>query len=269
MPWPSERLHRSKVAALRTAKVPARHGSATRRRSRRLAFEEWLAKIDPTAPDRLIPGFANDPSLELCRRGRGPPYQQKGRGSLKRAARRRAATQGRYCHRYGLRLAAARDLDQIEQLDNELTRLKGRDRPAAPLWISPSQPGELIGPSRSIIATASASKPFILRKRSSTSRPRYPGKTKELAWLPHTTTDRHGKVDLNEVLGKDMGCVAYAAAEFYSTSARAGGRSAMGTARADESSGSMEIRWPVTGCTILATPSINTNRMLRCNPGAM
>ena len=40
-------------------------------RSRRLAFE-WLTKIDPAAPDRLIPGFLNDPSLESVPRSGGP-----------------------------------------------------------------------------------------------------------------------------------------------------------------------------------------------------
>src|SRR5262245_17682652 len=33
-------------------------------RARRLAFE-WLARVDTTAPDRLIPGMLNDPGLEL------------------------------------------------------------------------------------------------------------------------------------------------------------------------------------------------------------
>ena len=35
-------------------------------RARRLAFE-WLRRVDPEAPDRLIPEMASDPSLELRR----------------------------------------------------------------------------------------------------------------------------------------------------------------------------------------------------------
>ena len=35
-------------------------------RARRLAFE-WIARVDPAAPDRLIPGMLDDPSLELRR----------------------------------------------------------------------------------------------------------------------------------------------------------------------------------------------------------
>ena len=35
-------------------------------RARRLAYE-WIARGDPTAPDRLIPRMLDDPSLELRR----------------------------------------------------------------------------------------------------------------------------------------------------------------------------------------------------------
>src|SRR5262249_10811632 len=35
-------------------------------RARRQAFE-WLARVDKTAPDRLIPGMIDDPSVELRR----------------------------------------------------------------------------------------------------------------------------------------------------------------------------------------------------------
>ncbi len=35
-------------------------------RARRLAYE-WIARVDSSAPDRLIPGMLDDPSLELRR----------------------------------------------------------------------------------------------------------------------------------------------------------------------------------------------------------
>jgi hypothetical protein len=178
-------------------------------RSRRLAFE-WLAKIDPTAPDRLTPGFLNDPSLEL-RRDAVARLFTAGTGAIEKATGdQQQLSSGIATLRRAL--AAARDLDQIEQIDKELTRLKQdvdllRHFGFIASW-------HLIGPfdNRKGIGYQADYPPEDAVDFAA----RYPGKKEELAWLAHTTSDRQGKVDLNQALGKDMGCVAYAAAEFYS-----------------------------------------------------
>ncbi len=65
MPWPSAPW--PKGNSYRTTHCNSSCSTRlTQLRSRRLAFE-WLTKIDPAAPGRLIPGFLNDPSLELRR----------------------------------------------------------------------------------------------------------------------------------------------------------------------------------------------------------
>jgi hypothetical protein len=178
-------------------------------RSRRLAFE-WLTKIDASAPDRLIPGFLNDPGLELRREAvarlasDGTTQVEKAAGDQSQLAAGIATLRRA--------LAAARDLDQIAQLDKQLTDLKqevdlNRHFGFITSW-------RLIGPfdNRNGIGFEAAYPP----ENGVDFAARYPGKKEQAAWLAHTTIDRHGKIDLNQALGKDMGCVGYAAVEFYS-----------------------------------------------------
>jgi hypothetical protein len=49
---------------------------------------------------------------------------------------------------------------------------------------------------------------------------RYPGKSGEVAWVRHGSTDEFGVVDLNVALGKHMGAIAYAFSEFHSPAER-------------------------------------------------
>jgi hypothetical protein len=42
----------------------------------------------------------------------------------------------------------------------------------------------------------------------------------EVRWKPHTTTDEYGKVDLNQVIGKTKGAIAFGFAEVWSEEER-------------------------------------------------
>jgi hypothetical protein len=48
----------------------------------------------------------------------------------------------------------------------------------------------------------------------------YQGKTSRVRWIQHVTTHKHGVVDLNKALGKNMGAAAYAATTFEAAKER-------------------------------------------------
>ena len=189
-------------------------------RSRRLAFE-WLAKIDADAPDRLVPSFLNDPSLELRREAvarlisEGTKLVPPAAG--KRPSGKQAELEQPQQLQQGIALLrrafdAARDLDQIAALDKQLTDLKQEVN--LPRHFGFVTSWHLIGPfdNRDGIGFDAVYPP---EERVDFTAD-YAGKKGAVAWSRHTTTDRHGTVNLNQALGKEMGCVGYAAAEFYS-----------------------------------------------------
>lgn len=179
--------------------LDTRHGPM----SRRVSYE-WLTKVDAAAAERMVPGFLNDPSLELRRLAVArlasegtrlvPTQREQGIAELRRA------------------FDAARDLDQIAQLDKQLTDLKQEVELARHFGFVMNW--WLIGPfdNRNGIGFDAVYPP----EEKVDFAAHYPGKTATVAWRKYTTSDRQGKVDLNLALGKDMGCVAYAAAEFHS-----------------------------------------------------
>jgi hypothetical protein len=178
-------------------------------RSRQLAFE-WLTKFDTQAPARLIPGFLNDPSLELRREAvarlmaEGAALVEQAQGDKQRQAAAIAMLKRAF--------EAAREPGQIDKLDKELTRLGEQVDLVAHYGYLTTW--HVIGPFDN--RGGGGFETVYPPEEKIDFAARYQGKNKELGWLAHTTTDREGKVDLNEVLGKDMGCVGYAAAEFYS-----------------------------------------------------
>jgi hypothetical protein len=177
-------------------------------RSRRLAFD-WLAKVDPTAPDRLIPGFLNDPCLELRREAVARLFTEGTRLVENAASHERKRAAGIAVLRRAFE--AARDLDQIERLDEELTKLKQEVDLSRHFGFITSW--QLIGPfeNRNGVGFDAVYPP----EKQVDFSAHYPGKLPEVSWLAYTSTDRKGIVDLNQALGKDMGCAGYAAAEFY------------------------------------------------------
>jgi len=175
---------------------------------RHLAYE-WLARVDKTAPGRLLPGMLNDPGREL-RRDAIDFALEKAR-ALKAPAQKEAAVAA-----FKELLTAARDQDQVDAIAKEL-----KERGVA---VDLQKQFNLIG--RWLLLG-----PFDNTKMAGFDKAYppeqgidvhadYAGKNGKIRWIEHTTADPYGMVDLNSALGKNMGAVGYALAEVDSPAER-------------------------------------------------
>ncbi|MCO6454623.1 MAG: hypothetical protein J5I93_04910 [Pirellulaceae bacterium] len=170
-------------------------------RARRLAYE-LIAGVDPGARQRLIPGLLNDPSLELRR------------DAVAMALDKAAAIEdpNRAIVAYREILTASRAPDQVKLVTAKLEALGQKvDLPrhfgfvmrwhlVAPFDNTGTQGFDVAyPPERQVDLQAT-----------------YAGKEGDIPWVRHETTDPYGVVDLNEVLGKHKGAIAYAYSEFVS-----------------------------------------------------
>jgi hypothetical protein len=174
-------------------------------RSRRLAYE-LIASVDSGAQTRLIPGFLNDPSLELRHDAVAMLINdaEKALGSNDKPLA---------IERYQKAFDASRDLDQIKQTADKLKMLGEKPDLAGHFgWINRWY---LIAPfdnkdTRGFdVAYPPEQQPF---KANAT----YDGVGGEVKWIEASTADDYGVVDLNKHLGKHKGAIAYAYAEFDS-----------------------------------------------------
>jgi hypothetical protein len=177
-------------------------------RARRLAYE-WIARNDPTAPERLIPQMLDDPSLELRRDAVARVLQAAEKASAGQNAELALST-------YRQALGAARDLDQIKLVTEALKKL-GHPVDLAHHYgflldwklLGPFDNHQGKGfavaypPEAAIDVTAS-----------------YPVQSGKIRWNSHHASDEYGMVDLNKAIGKHMGAAAYAVAEFQSDKPR-------------------------------------------------
>jgi hypothetical protein len=177
--------------------------------ARRLAYE-WLVRIDPTAPTRLLPGMLHDPSLEL-RRDAVERVLQSARQLLNKGDKPGATAA------FQKALSGARDRDQIDQIAKELKGL-GVDVDLAAhfgfvrRWM-------LIGPFDS--SGGVGFQKVFPPENSIDLMAGYTGKGgKTVHWIAHATTDPYGVVNLNKALGKQMGAAAYAFAALISPTER-------------------------------------------------
>ncbi|MBI3839537.1 MAG: hypothetical protein HY288_16580 [Planctomycetia bacterium] len=177
-------------------------------RARRLAYE-WIARNDLTAPDRLIPQMLDDPSLELRRDAVARVLM---------AAEKASAEQNidLAMSSYRKALGSARDLDQIKVVTEALKKL-GQPVDLAhhfgflldwkllgPFDNHQGKGFEVAYPPEATIDVAAS----------------YPVQSGKIRWNSHHTSDEYGMVDLNKAIGKHMGAVAYAVAEFQSDKPR-------------------------------------------------
>lgn len=177
-------------------------------RSRRLAFE-WITRVDPSARDRLVPGWLEDPSLELRREAVAMKTMEADE-ALADGRREQAIVA------YQTAWDAARDLDQIEDLTKKLRDL-GQSADAA------TQMGfilswDLVGPFDNTNTTG-FDRVYPPEQGVDLSA-EYDGKGESVSWKQSTTDDEYGMVDLNQALGKHKGAAAYAFAQFESTQER-------------------------------------------------
>lgn len=178
-------------------------------RARRFAFD-LLAARDATAPDRLIPGWLDDPSLELRRdavsaeAGRARGLLDGGQSAEGVRALRRA-------------FQAARDVDQVKAIAESLRNAKEKADIARHMGFL--MDWYLIGPfdnrdKRGFDVAYPPESEFDAAKT-------YPGKEGvETHWIRHATSDDFGVVDLNTALAKHKGAIAYAFTEFLSNEDR-------------------------------------------------
>ena len=173
-------------------------------KARRLAYE-WIARVDKTAPERLIPGMIDDPSLELRREAvaRLVTAAEKSVGENNNDAAKKT---------YREALDAARDLDQVKAITEALAKL------GAPVDLAHHYgfllDWKLIGPfdNRGGKGFGVAYPPEEKIDIAAS----YEAHEGTVAWTDHHTDDPYGTVDLNKAIGKHMGAVGYAVAEFQS-----------------------------------------------------
>ena len=176
-------------------------------RARRLAFE-WLTRVDATAPDRLVPGLLNDPSVEFRRDAvarllaeADPLYE----------AKDFAAAQPLYEKALG----GARDSDQIDAIAVRLKEMGVEVDLSTHFGFLLDW--KLIGPfdntEKAGYAVANPPEEEAEIDHAAT----HEGKAGSVAWIDHLSQDQYGSVDLNAALGKSMGAAAYAVTYYQSS----------------------------------------------------
>jgi hypothetical protein len=170
-------------------------------RGRRLAYE-LIAAIDETAESRLIPRLIDDPSLELRRDAVARALANSAKASGKEA--QLAAYQKVFRH--------CRDHDQIKATAAKIKELGGKVD--LPLHYGFVATWKIVGPFDNVndkgwdLAYPPEEKIDLTAK--------YAGQKGEIGWIESTTSDELGSVDLNKVLDKHKGAIAYAYCEFIS-----------------------------------------------------
>lgn len=172
--------------------------------SRQLAFD-WLLKIDPDAADRLVPGMIDDPSAEFRRASVQRLLDQ---ALQAHDAKNVAACKTLYAEAFN----AALDPDQLDLAFDKLVELGEapdlkRQLGLLNRWwlIAPFDHRDGIG----FDAAYAPESEIDLQKK-------YAGTEGEVAWVEKTSDERHAILDLNNLLGRHKGAVAYAYCEFDS-----------------------------------------------------
>jgi hypothetical protein len=181
-----------------------RYLADTRRdpRGRRLVFE-LLTRVDPTTPDRLLPGMLNDPSVEIRRDAVARVLKRA--GELFDSDKKDDAKSV-----YQQALNAARDDDQVKVAVEKLGKLDVTvDLPRHFGFI---QDWSLIGPFDN---TGKLGFPVVFPPESNDNlTAEFQGKDQKVRWTKTFTTDGYGVVDLNMVQAHHKGAITYARAEF-------------------------------------------------------
>ncbi len=179
-------------------------------RVRRLAYE-WLAKADPSASDRLLPGMLHDATSAELRRDAVARIIQEAEAPLRKGDR--PAAKAAYLEA----LSGARDRDQVELIAKQLKAFNVDVDLAAHFgfirrWM-------LVAPFDNTTGT-DFRKVYPPEEKADLGAT-YKGKKGAAAsWVAHTTKDPYGVVDLNKALGNLKGTTAYAFAAVVSPAER-------------------------------------------------
>jgi hypothetical protein len=167
--------------------------------ARRLAYE-WLVRVDPAAPDRLLPGMLHDPSAEL-RRDAVARVLDDAQRKLDRADKAGATDA------YRKALSGARDRDQVDRIAARLKALGVPVDLAAHFGFL--QQWLLLGPFDNT-GGAGFQRVFPPEKHVDLAATYHGKGGATLRWVGHRTADPYGVVDLNKALGRHKGAAAYA-----------------------------------------------------------
>ncbi len=186
--------------ALEAFVLDTRHAGEGRR-----AAYEWLVRIDPGAPDRLLPGMLEDPGRELRRDAVARAVAEAQKLPDKGPALRKI-------------LPHARDRDQVDAVVKQLKAL----------GVEADVQGHYGIIARWTLITTfdnAGMKGFDVAyppEKGVDPKMKLAGKGGlPVRFVEFATADPHGKVDLNAALGKEMGAVAYAFAVVDSPATRA------------------------------------------------
>lgn len=177
-------------------------------RARRLAFE-MVARVQPDAAEKLLPGMLNDPSLELRRDAVERVIADAAR--TLEAGRKPEAIQ-----RYREALGFARDVDQVQSVARKLRELG--ETVDLPKLFGFLMQWKVIGPfdnadGKGFAAVFPPEKKIDLAAE-------YDGKSGKARWSDYVTKDEFGMVDINTVYQPLKSVTAYAYTEFVSDKAR-------------------------------------------------
>jgi hypothetical protein len=161
--------------------------------SRKLAFD-WLVRIDPSAPDRLIPGMLDDPSAEFRREA-----VERVIDAAEKASEQKDNAKCKDLYLQAFR--AALDPDQLNLAFDELSAMGEIHDLKSQLGLLDSW--WLIGP-------------FDHRNGIGFEA----GTEQEIAWIKKVSDQRHATLDLNKLIAPHHGAVAYAYREFESDRAQ-------------------------------------------------
>lgn len=165
--------------------------------ARRLAYE-WLVRVDPATPERLLPGMVDDPGAEL-RRDANARLIKQAKETLDRGDKPAASAA------YQKVLESARDRDQVDLIAKQLKELGVNvDLQTRYGFISKWM---VVGPFDN--SNKSAFDKAYPPEKGVDLKATYEGKKGPVTWIEHTTADPYGMVDLNKVIGKNMGVVGY------------------------------------------------------------
>jgi hypothetical protein len=176
---------------------------------RRLAYE-WLVKVDKKAPDRWLPKLLRDPGPEL-RRDAVAAAARKAKALLDRGEKQGARAA------YLEVFAAACDQDQVDELADRLRELGEVVNKAAHFgmirrWhlLASFDNHNEAGFARVYPPEKGVDLKAAYKNRDG----------KESKWTQAATEGPYGEVDLNKLIGKDKGAVAYALAVIESPTER-------------------------------------------------
>jgi hypothetical protein len=176
-------------------------------RARRMAYE-MIAQADPERARQLLPGFVNDPSPELRR---DAVQRLADAAALSATSDRPAAIAG-----YRQALVHAREADQVDALAKKLADLGEKvDLQRTFGWVTR---WKLIGPFDNT-GGAGFAKAFPPEERLDYAA-EYDGKDTKARWVDYVSKSDYGLVDFNQPFTPLKEVTGYAAAEFWSDSAR-------------------------------------------------